>query len=88
MQHVRGNVDGLALDLVGPTTVVAQAADNSANITLGHGNGLAVIEGLDSGEEIGVLLGELSKLDEQGATGLGGGLLPLALKGLAGGGYG
>lgn len=87
VEHVRGNVNGLALNLVCPSTVVAQAGGDGTNISLGHGDGLAVIERLNSSEHVEVLLGEISKLEEHGAAGLGSGLLPGTVEGLACGGY-
>ncbi len=88
MEHVGGDVGGLAGDLVSPTGVVADASDNGANITPGHGDGLAVVEGLDGGEEVGVLLDNVGELVHESAAVLGGGLLPGGVEGLAGGGDG
>lgn len=88
MEHVGGNVDGLALDLVGPATIVAEAADDGTDIATGVGDGLAVVEGLDGSEEVEVLLGEVGELEEEVASLLGSGLLPLALESLAGSGDG
>lgn len=75
-------VDGLALDLVGPATVVPQAAGGSSHIALGHGDGLSVVQRLDGSQLVEVGLHQLGQLDEQLATGLGGGVPPLAIEGL------
>lgn len=88
MEHVGGNVHGLALNLVGPAGVVADAANDGANIALGHGDGLAIVERLDGGEKVNVLLGNVGQLVHEGTTLLRGDLGPGGVKGLAGSGYG
>ena len=78
-------VDDLTLDLVGPASVVPQATSGSGNINvLGHGEGLAVVESLDSGEKVGILEEQVSKLDQKLATVLGCLLPPGTVEGLAG----
>lgn len=86
MEHVGGDVNGLALNLVGPSSVVSDAASNSADITLGHGDGLAIVKRLDGSEELEVLLNEIGKLNHQDGSLLGSNLLPCGLERLAGGG--
>lgn len=86
MEHVGGNVDGLAFNLVGPSSVVSDAASNGANVTLSHGDGLAIVKRLNGSEELDVLLNEIGKLDHQNGSLLGSNLLPCGLEGLAGGG--
>lgn len=86
VKHVGGNVDSPALDLVGPSTIVSDAASNSTNVTPGHGNGLAIVERLYRGEEVDVLLNEIGKLDHQDGSLLGSNLLPGGFESLAGGG--
>ena len=88
VEGVRGGVDGLALNLVGPTAVVAQAAGAHADVDLGHVDGLAVVERLDGGEEVEVLLEQLREAVQQLAAVLRRLLPPGALEGLAGGGDG
>jgi hypothetical protein len=88
VEHVGGNVNGLASDLVGPSTVVAEAGNDGTDVAAGHGDGLAVVEGLDSSEEVEVGLGEVGKLKQQLAAGVGGRLAPCGVEGLAGGGDG
>ena len=80
-------IDGLALDLVGVAGVVAEAADDGTDVTLRHGDGLAVVQGLDGGEEVCVLLGDIGQLVQKLASLLRGDFAPLALEGLAGCGY-
>jgi hypothetical protein len=84
VEHLGSNINGLALDLVGPTTIVSEAANNGTNIATGVGDGLSVVERLDSGEKVEVLLSEVGKLKEEVASSLGSGLLPLAIESLAG----
>ena len=80
-------VDNFTLDLVCPTTVVPQAASGSRNVdALGHAEGLAVVESLDSSEQVCVLLEEIGELHEKLSAVLGGLLPPWALEGLACGG--
>lgn len=84
MKHVRGYVNGLALDLVGPTTVVPKAAGDGTDVTLGHRNGLSVVERLDGGKQVKVLLDKFGEVGQEPASLSRSSLLPLALKGLAG----
>ena len=78
-------VDNLALNLVGPTSVVPQTSSSSSYIdVLGHGEGLAVVEGLDSGEKIGILEEQVGKLDKKLSAVLGCLLPPGPVEGLAG----
>lgn len=88
VEGVGGNIDGLALDLIGPTAVVADGANNGANIATGHGDGLAIVERLNSGEEIEVLLDQVGELEEVDTTLLGSDLAPDTLESLAGSGDG
>ena len=76
-------IDDLAVDLVRPAAVVSQAADAHADVDLGHGCGLAVIERLNRGKEVEVLLEKVGELDEQLAAVLRGLLPPWALECLA-----
>lgn len=86
VEHVGSNVDGLSLDLVGPTGVVSQAANDGSDIAAGAGNRLAIVEGLNSGEEVQVLLSKIGELQHVSTSLLGSGLLPGALEGLSGSG--
>jgi hypothetical protein len=88
VEHVGGNVQRLALDLVGPATVVADASNDGANVAPGHGDGLAIVQRLDGGEELGVLLGKISELEDQAGSVARGGGSPCCVEGLAGGGHG
>lgn len=81
-------INSLSLNLVGPSTVVSKDTSNHANVVLGQGDGLSVIERLNGGEGIKVLLDQLGELDEQLATVLWGNLGPWALERRAGGLYG
>ena len=59
------SVDNLSLDLVGPASVVSQAASNHADVNFCHADGLTIVEGLDSGQEVCVLLDQVGKVDQQ-----------------------
>lgn len=80
VEGIGGGVNDLALNLVGPTSVVSDAADGSTDITLGHGEGLAVVERLDRRKLIGVALHQLGKLVEVLSALLGCDFPPLALE--------
>lgn len=71
VESVGSGVNDLAGDLVRPTTVVSEAANAHADVDLGHGNSLSVVERLDRGEEINVLLEEVGEVHEQLAAVLG-----------------
>lgn len=79
------DIDGLALDLVGPAGVVTKGVDGHGHVAAGHGDGLAVVERLDGGQEVEVLLGDVGELVQHGAALFRGDPAPLALEGLAGG---
>lgn len=86
VEHVGGDVNGLAVNLVGPSTVVADARNNGTNIATGHGDGLSVVERLDGGEEVDVLLSNIGELEHQLAALVCAGLAPCRVESLAGGG--
>lgn len=88
MEHIRGDVDRLALDLVGPSTIVAESLHHGTEITLGHADGLAIVERLDGREKVDVLLDEIGELPQQLAAVVGGSCAPLALESCAGGLHG
>jgi hypothetical protein len=84
VEGIRAGVDNLTLNLVCPTTVVPQAASCGRNVNvLGHAESLAVVEGLDGGEQIGILLEEIGKLHKELSAVLGCLLSPWAVEGLA-----
>jgi len=87
-EGIRVGIDNLALDLVGPASVVSQAASNGTNISLGHAKSLAVIERLNSSEEIEVPLDQIGELDQQLASVFWCLLSPRSLECLAGRSYG
>lgn len=49
VEMVGVGVDGLALNLVGPATVVTQTTGGGVDISLGHEDRLAIVERLDRG---------------------------------------
>lgn len=76
VEHVGVHVDGLANNLVGPAGIVPDAANDGGDITTSKGDGLSVVERLNSSEELSVLLGNIGQLvEELGSVG-GGGVLP------------
>ena len=75
-------VDGLAVDLVGPAGVVAKAADGVGQVGLRHGEGLAVVEGLDGRESAEIALHEVGELSDQTAAVGGSDAAPGTLEGL------
>lgn len=88
VEHVRRNINGLALDLVGPAAIVSYAADNRADVSAGHIDGLSVVQRLDGSQQIHVLLGQVGQLQQVDAALLGRDLAPLALESLPCGGNG
>lgn len=84
MEHVWGNINGLAGNLVGPSTVVTEAASYSANVAAGHGDGLSIVQRLNSSQEIGVSLDQVSELGEEPAALGRGNLAPCGSECLAG----
>lgn len=77
-------VNGLTVDLVGPATIVAQALGSGANIPLGHGDRLAVVQGLDGGQDVSIALEQVSQLGQEAAALVRSDVTPGALEGLAG----
>lgn len=80
-------VNSLTVDLVGPAGVVTDAAQSIGQVDLGHGEGLAVVEGLNGGDSINVALNQVGQLVQETATVGGGNPAPFTLVGLAGGGH-
>lgn len=81
-------VNSLTVDLVGPAGVVTEAAQSVGQVDLGHGEGLAVVEGLNGGDSINVALNQVGQLVQETATVGGGNPAPFTLVGLAGSGHG
>ena len=85
VEGVRCGVNNLALDLVGPSTVVSQAASAAGHVDiLGHAESFAIVQSLNRGEEVGILLKELGKLDKKLSTVLWGFFPPWSVEGFAG----
>ena len=82
VEHAGSNVNGLALDLVGPTSVVAESLAHSADITARHVDGLSIVEGLNSDEELAVLFDNIGELEEEDSALVGRHLPPGTLKGI------
>lgn len=70
------------MNLIGVTTVVPQATGGHTDVTLRHGDGLTVVQRLDGGKRVDVLLEEVRKVVEKLSSVLWGNLPPLALESL------
>ena len=81
-------VNGLAVDLVGPSGVVANAANGVAHVDLGNVESLAVVSSLESSQVVNFPLHQVGQLGQQAAAFGGGHLAPGALESLAGRGDG
>lgn len=84
VEHVGGNIESLALNLVGPASIVAEAADDGTNVALGEGDGLAIVQGFDGSKEVGILLSKVGELVHVDTSLLRGDFGPGGFKGLAG----
>ena len=87
VEGIWGRIYDLALNLICPTTVVPQASNASTNITLGHGESLAIVQRLNSGQKVNVFLEQVGELVQQLASSLGSRCLPLAIESLARGSH-
>ena len=87
-QRVGVGVDDLAVDLVGPAAVVSEAAGGVGDVGQGHGQRLSVVQSLNTGEGLRVLLKQVRELGQHAAALGRGDLCPGAVEGLAGGGDG
>lgn len=77
-------VNGLAVDLVGPSGVVADAANGVTHVNLGYVESLAVVSGLQSSQVVNVPLHQVGQLGQQAAALGGDHLAPGALESLTG----
>ena len=78
-------VDDLAVHLVRPAAIVSQARRRVGDVTHGHGERLAVVQGLNTSQQLGVLLEEVGQLGQHAAAVRRGDLGPGAVESLAGG---
>lgn len=81
VEGFRVGVDDLAVDLIGPTTVVPDASGRVGDVDLGDGVGLAVVEGFDGSEDVAVLFHQVSQLDKHAAPVSRGDMLPGPVEG-------
>lgn len=86
MEHIRGYINGLALNLVRPPTVITEGRNDGTNITSGQHGGLAVIQRFNGSKQIKVLLDEVGKLDQHNASVTRGDLAPCSLESFPSGG--
>lgn len=77
------DVNGLAVDLVGPATVVSDAGADEGELSGSQRNGLAVVVTLNGGELFGISVDQVGKLHQHAATVGGGGLPPCCVESLA-----
>ena len=84
MEHIGGDVERLALNLISPASIVAEAANNGANVGLSHGDGLAIVERFDSSKQVGILLRNIGQLVHEDTSLLRRDLGPGGVEGLAG----
>ena len=81
---IRVGIDSLTMNLVGPSTVVAQARNRTVNIyCLSHTNCLAIVDGFDSRENFRIALEEIGQLMKKIATLSRGVFAPFAVESLA-----
>lgn len=68
MKHVRGDIDRLSLDLIGPASVVSQTADHTVQVPTRIVDRLSIIKRFDCGKQLLVLLGKVGQLVKQNAS--------------------
>jgi hypothetical protein len=88
VESVGRRINDLAFDFVCPSTVVSQDAGAGCDVTLGHGNGLAIVERLNGSEDLGIALEEVCELVKSLSPVARCLLSPFALKSFACGGNG
>jgi hypothetical protein len=68
-EFVLAGLDGLTVDLVGPSTVVSEDGSGFSDIeTLGNGKSLSVVEGFEGSKDIDISFHQGSDLHEQLAS--------------------
>lgn len=77
-------LDDLALDLVGPSTVVADAACSQIDVDIGHSQSLAVVERFNGSESACMFFHQIGQVGKIASSCAGVDLAPFALKSLAG----
>jgi hypothetical protein len=78
-------IDCLSIDLIGPTTIVAQTSSRSSDIAFSQCHTLAIIEGFDGGDCVNIAFQEIRKTGKKATTVRRSDALPLALESFAGG---
>jgi len=78
-------LNDLTFNLIRPASIVSQGRDTHANISLGHAEGLSVVERLDGSEQVKVLLELVGQLVQQTTAFKRLHLPPWSLKGSASG---
>ena len=71
------------MDLVGISTVVSNAANGSVQVCAGHHDALAIVERLNGGDGLRVLLHQIGELEDILGSLLGRNLPPFALEGFS-----
>lgn len=85
---LRVDVNGLAVDLVSPASIVANAASSTGHVQLGDAEGLAVVKSLNGSEGLDFALHQIGQLVKHTATVRGSNLSPGTLECLASSGNG
>lgn len=84
VDHVVGvNVNSLAVNLVGPATIVSDACADKLEFSSGQGDGLAVVVTLNGSELLGISVNQVGKLQQHATTVDGGSLPPCCVESLA-----
>lgn len=84
VERLRIRLDDFARNLVGPSTVIADASSRIIDISLGHSQAFAIVKRLDSCQDICMLLYQIRQVGKVAASGAGIHFSPFAFKGLAG----
>lgn len=87
-EGLRVGVNSLAVNLVGPSGVVANATHGQPQVNLGHAEGLAVVQGFNGSYLLKVALHKIRKLVDEPAPVRRGNIAPLALEGGTGRSHG
>jgi len=69
MKNAIQQLNFLTIDLVSPSSVVPEALDGHSNVNVsGNGKGLAVVEGFQTSQLVGMLFNQISQLVQQSGT--------------------
>ena len=83
IEGVRVGVNDFAVNLVGPSTVVSNAAHGGGHVPASHHDALAIVQRLNGRERLRILLEQVGELEEIPGSLLGSDLFPFSLEGLS-----